>query len=589
MLIPCGMSVEEDIRVGGNGVHAEELAVHTGVLVPSVVVIMLIYNLVKCGSCAHFRGDVIEVNIRRTSVTTAVITSSLSTGLMSRIAMKSRSARICRGLRKSLEGGRGTYKVTFLCALCASKGGICCNISSSRSTTGINSRFSSSCTRLRPIFNKGRCVRSCVSRARSKSLVAMCGPVRSGTNGIITVLKYSCSTSSVTTRLRGTIIRALRVKNVYLVLTVLVLAVVIDEVAGKLVRMGTGVCSLMRGRNSLARGLSIEDKSRLRLVTNGIGRLLTCVHGVVVKVSSKSVQLVSSSHGVISRLDSTSRDVASISTAVRRVDTTVRRAASSLGRVARTVSRVCSSMRHVTNGTSTKGISSRRVRDHTSKTGSTTTRKRGGTGVRARGVTSSLGRGVTGSGSIRRVRVLASGVVRVARRAGLLTLGTDVRTTHTKRTKHNFTIITSRVKGLTNGSTSTTTGVHRIDTRIVRTISRLTRKSRRVVRFIHGSARRNFKNLITADRGCTASTGTVHTVVRRFTRATRRLHDAVSNVHRSVSTIGVTIRRDTGNVTKISRSSMRLANGIGSVRDRTSSGGNVTRSLTARINGFGLR
>lgn len=47
-----------------------------------------------------------------------------------------------------------------------------------------------------------------------------------------------------------------------------------------------------------------------------------------------------------------------------------------------------------------------------------------------------------------RVRTAVRGVINVTGRAGLLTLGTSVRTTHTNRRKGKFTIITSRIAGL---------------------------------------------------------------------------------------------------------------------------------------------
>lgn len=50
----------------------------------------------------------------------------------------------------------------------------------------------------------------------------------------------------------------------------------------------------------------------------------------------------------------------------------------------------------------------------------------------------------------------------VTSRAGLLTLGTTVRTTHTNRRKHKFTIITSRIHDLTTQADRTALRVIRI-------------------------------------------------------------------------------------------------------------------------------
>lgn len=144
---------------------------------------------------------------------------------------------------------------------------------------------------------------------------------------------------------------------------------------------------------------------------------------------------------------------------------------------------------------------------------------------------------------IRSIRGFIKSVVRVSGRAGLLTLGTSVRTTHTKRTKGKFTIITSRVHRLSRRAGGTSTGVARVvgglgssaghtgrDVRgsitSMRGRGRLVRGAQRGFNGINRAIRRLVRSVRATRRGVRgvlSSAGIVSSGVARLSTANRRI------------------------------------------------------------------
>lgn len=113
-------------------------------------------------------------------------------------------------------------------------------------------------------------------------------------------------------------------------------------------------------------------------------------------------------------------------------------------------------------------------------------------------------------------------VQNVTRRAGLLTLGTTVRTTETNRRNQNFTIITSRMQGLTTHATRTAIRV----ISIIGHGRRLTRSTIRDVRTDHRGISRNISLIDRTNfivRRVRDKTQRMISTIHRFTRTGRRL------------------------------------------------------------------
>lgn len=112
----------------------------------------------------------------------------------------------------------------------------------------------------------------------------------------------------------------------------------------------------------------------------------------------------------------------------------------------------------------------------------------------------------------RRVAAVIGAVHTVTSRAGLLTLGTTVRTTQTNRRNHNFTIITSRIQLLTtqadNSATRVSDVVNLVLDRAQRTVGdvsnahsqttrkiRLTGRTKAIVLRVHSNTDRTIRTI----------------------------------------------------------------------------------------------
>lgn len=203
----------------------------------------------------------------------------------------------------------------------------------------------------------------------------------------------------------------------------------------------------MRGvdRKSFIRTGVDGSGGRLSLVIGSVSRVLVGLSDMVRSSISMSDGMGGSSGRLAFIVRGTSGGVRSRLTRVRKVSATVDRLSDASGRMSSGTSRTRSRTRGTVIGIDGNCSCLRRSR------------------LLARCVGGSVGRATSV------VRVLGGGTVSVDRiagivdsvssRAGLLTLGTTVRTTQTNRRNHNFTMITSRIEDLTTGARSSADGV----------------------------------------------------------------------------------------------------------------------------------
>lgn len=140
-------------------------------------------------------------------------------------------------------------------------------------------------------------------------------------------------------------------------------------------------------------------------------------------------------------------------------------------------------------------------------------------------------------GAVRRVTSDSGGVTSVVDivsnvtfRAGVLTLGTTIRTTHTNRRNHNFTIITNRIHGLTDHDTRTT---GRVGTLVRSSISHISANSILI---------RDTKRAVGGVIGTIAH---IASVVNRVTSTSSRRDHNVSRITLTISRVSHIARRGT--------------------------------------------
>lgn len=177
----------------------------------------------------------------------------------------------------------------------------------------------------------------------------------------------------------------------------------------------------------------------------------------------------------------------------------------------------------------------------------------------------------------------AKAVSDVSDRAGLLTLGTSVRTTHTKRTKGKFSIITRRVHGLDARAGSSSK-------RVDRTLSQLSRVSKGVassVRRALGLVRIALRGMARANRGMggvARSSSLLNRRVRAVSSTVGRIRSSGHRLMRGVRRMSSVIRAVAAYVDSSSRADGHVLDGCR--RDTSGVGGvrGMVRRLVYRLN-----
>lgn len=341
--------------------------------------------------------------------------------------------------------------------------------------------------------------------------------------------------------------------NLDVVLTLLMdvnSTVIVRQIVDGIRNIVASLQSVTDKSNSLAHHIGIRARSRVKIVVGLFGDFLSGLRIAVQRVVSTTNPL--------------------------------RRVSGSLCRLARSARRGTHSRRNrassVDHSVSTVARDVRRITRHSRRTSRITTTTSGRTRATQRGV-SGLSSDVDSLNndilkSIRTVRRLRRRARRmnsmlaivhdVTRRAGLLTLGTTVRTTQTNRRNHKFTIITSRIHGLTRGATVSATRVRAV----VRHLRLDTGNILGIVALGKRGTRTDVRHSIRTARALRIVTGSIHRVSilgTNVTRFARRRVDLSGSVRGSARILRASARaaaRKTSTVTHLNR---RLIDAKGSL------------------------
>lgn len=187
----------------------------------------------------------------------------------------------------------------------------------------------------------------------------------------------------------------------------------------------------------------------------------------------------------------------------------------------------------------------------------------------------------------RRVSGLMSIVGSVTSRAGLLTLGTTVRTTQTNRRNHKFTIITSRMEGLTRRIAMSMRSVANVISDVRGRSTGITSSLGNNCRRIRGNADR----VGAANRAFArvdATVGRVTNDVRSVARGVRAVTKGDRRVKTTVRRVTSISRRTTTKVRRASTSSRRADDDVRRISEDSRRLSRVTRRLGQLIKEFGL-